>query len=63
MTRRWIDHLIMERDRNIIRVDFRRDPDQPGPRFPGAAAARRLKPFDSGLPSTIPQTLWVGAPP
>ena len=35
-----INRLITDRDQNVIRVDFRRNPDQPHPRFPGGAAAR-----------------------
>ena len=35
------DCVVIARDRNVLRVDFRRDPDPPAPRFPGAGALRR----------------------
>ncbi len=31
---------VIARDRNVVRVDFNREPDPPAPRFPGAAALR-----------------------
>jgi len=31
---------IIAREDNVIRVDFRREPDPPAPRFPGAGALR-----------------------
>ena len=41
MTGTLINSLVKERQDNIIRVDFRREPDDhPNPRFPGGAAAR-----------------------
>jgi hypothetical protein len=43
MRRAAIRHVI-GRDRNVVRVDFRRRPDPPAPRFPGAAALRRVAP-------------------
>ena len=35
-----IDRYIVARESNVLRVDFRRDPDPPAPRFPGAGALR-----------------------
>lgn len=35
---------VIGRDGNVIRVDFRRNPDPPAPKFPGAAALRDLYP-------------------
>jgi hypothetical protein len=32
---------IIGRQRNVVRVDFRRQPEPPGPTFPGAAALRK----------------------
>ena len=29
---------VIERENNILRVDFRREPDPPAPKFPGAGA-------------------------
>ena len=44
------DRVVIARDRNVLRVDFRRDPDPPAPRFPGAGAlrvSRRPEPVDA----------------
>lgn len=32
------NHYVVARDSNVLRVDFNREPDPPGPRFPGAGA-------------------------
>jgi hypothetical protein len=32
---------IIARESNIVRVDFRRQPDPPAPKFPGAGALRQ----------------------
>jgi hypothetical protein len=34
------NHYVVARDSNVLRVDFNRQPDPPGPRFPGAGALR-----------------------
>jgi hypothetical protein len=39
---------IVSRERNVVRVDFRREPDPPAPRFPGAAALRELPAAEGG---------------
>jgi hypothetical protein len=31
---------VISREANVVRVDFHREPDPPGPRFPGAGALR-----------------------
>jgi hypothetical protein len=33
---------VVERESNIVRVDFRREPDPPAPKFPGAGTMREL---------------------
>jgi hypothetical protein len=33
---------VIARENNVLRVDFRCEPDPPAPRFPGAAAIRNL---------------------
>ena len=33
---------VIAREHNVVRVDFRRRPDPPAPKFPGAAALRRI---------------------
>ena len=38
--RSLVQHRIIERERNVVRVDFSREPDPPAPRFPGAGAMR-----------------------
>jgi hypothetical protein len=39
------DRYVIGRERNVVRVNFRRPPDPPTPKFPGAAAVRATKPF------------------
>ena len=34
------DRYVIARENNVVLVDFRRDPDPPAPRFPGAGALR-----------------------
>jgi hypothetical protein len=34
------DRYVIERENNIVRVDFRREPDPPSPCFPGANGLR-----------------------
>ena len=34
------NRYIIARENNVVRVDFRREPDRPAPRFPGAGALR-----------------------
>ena len=33
---------VIRRENNILEVDFRREPDPPAPRFPGASGLREL---------------------
>jgi hypothetical protein len=37
-----IKRYVIERENNVVRVDFRREPEPPGPRFPGANGAREF---------------------
>jgi hypothetical protein len=39
-----VDRHVIAREGNVLRVDFRRDPDPPAPRFPGAGALRSEHP-------------------
>jgi hypothetical protein len=39
-----VDRHVIARERNVVRVDFRRDPDPPSPYFPGALGARLSHP-------------------
>ena len=34
------NRYVIARERNVVRVDFRSEPDPPAPKFPGAAALR-----------------------
>ena len=36
---------LVERDSNIVRVDFGREPDPPAPKFPGAGALHEAPPI------------------
>jgi len=36
---------VVERDSNIVRVDFGREPDPPAPKFPGAGALHEAPPI------------------
>jgi hypothetical protein len=35
-----LDRYVIGRERNVVRVDFSRRPEPPGPTFPGAGALR-----------------------
>jgi hypothetical protein len=37
-----IERCVIERENNVVRVDFRREPEPPGPRFPGANGSREF---------------------
>jgi hypothetical protein len=37
---RNIRRFVIARECNVLRVNFKKDPDPPAPRFPGAAAMR-----------------------
>jgi hypothetical protein len=37
-----IEHCVIERENNVVRVNFRREPEPPGPRFPGANGSREF---------------------
>jgi hypothetical protein len=41
MTTGILDRYIIARERNVVRVDFRRETDPPTPKFPGAGALRK----------------------
>jgi hypothetical protein len=36
------NRFVIGRENNVVRVDFRRDPDPPAPRFPGASGLREI---------------------
>jgi hypothetical protein len=37
-----VARYVVARERNVVRVDFRKRPDPPAPKFPGAAALRAM---------------------
>ena len=50
-----VSRYVIARERNVVSVDFRREPDPPAPRFPGAAALRNdtQQPVDAFHPSLM----------
>jgi hypothetical protein len=40
MSKLQVDRYVIARERNVVRVDFRHEPDPPSPKFPGACALR-----------------------
>jgi hypothetical protein len=42
---------VVERESNIVRVDFERKPDPPAPKFPGAGALHEAPVSDSAEPA------------
>jgi hypothetical protein len=36
------NRFVIGRENNVVRVDFRRDPDPPAPKFPGASGLREI---------------------
>ena len=47
---------VIARERNVVRVEFRQEPDPPAPRFPGAGALRNRERSSQPL-ETLPPTL------
>jgi hypothetical protein len=43
--------FVIERDGNIVRVDFEREPDPPAPKFPGAGALHEAPGNDNSEPA------------
>jgi hypothetical protein len=41
---------VIERESNVVRVDFGREPDPPAPKFPGAGALHGPPSGESGEP-------------
>ncbi len=40
----WLERAgyVIGRESNVVLVDFRREPDPPAPKFPGASGAREI---------------------
>jgi hypothetical protein len=52
---------IIARERNVVLVDFDRDPDPPKPKFPGAGALRQ--PCDDALIASVGASARMAAGP
>jgi hypothetical protein len=50
-----INSRVIGREHNIVRVDFRHEPDPPAPKFPGAGAVKSA-PFEDVLVLNINRT-------
>ena len=57
-----IDRYVIARERNVLRVDFNRDPDPPAPWFPGAGALRQFAEEESSEESSVPDDAWRTRP-
>lgn len=56
MTAHISRRYVLARDRNVLRVDFNREPDPPAPGFPGAGALRPWHCEDSDqIDSALPR--------
>jgi hypothetical protein len=54
-----IDHYVIGRESNVVRVDFKREPDPPAPCFPGANGLRLV---DSGHEGAATPSPTIFAP-
>ena len=48
------NRCVIGRERNVVRVDFGRQPDPPAPKFPGAAALRSAQ-----YPQLLNASAWA----
>src|SRR5687767_1498398 len=48
----FLDRYVIARERNVVRVNFRQEPDPPAPKFPGAGALRNELSETPTTPST-----------
>ena len=53
MSNGFLDRYVIARERNVVRVDFRREPDPPAPKFPGACARKELGQSIDVIPTTL----------
>jgi hypothetical protein len=44
------NNRVIDRVDNVVLVDFRREPEPPTPRFPGATGVRALDPSAAAIP-------------
>jgi hypothetical protein len=45
---RETNRFVIDRQSNVVWVDFSREPDPPAPRFPGAGGLREMSNIDPG---------------
>jgi hypothetical protein len=45
----FVDRYVIARESNVVRVNFRLEPDPPAPRFPGAGALRPQDRFSESV--------------
>jgi hypothetical protein len=57
---RETNRFVIGREPNVVRVDFRRDPDPPAPRFPGASGLREIG-GESPSATNISAVAWIAA--
>ena len=53
MSKLQMDRYVLARERNVVRVDFRREPEPPAPKFPGACARRDGNPQSVNAVTTL----------
>jgi hypothetical protein len=57
---RETNRFVIGREHNVVRVDFRCDPDPPAPRFPGASGLREIG-GESPSATNISAVAWRAA--
>ena len=53
MSKLQLDRNVLARECNVVRVDFRHEPDPPAPKFPGASALRNGNPPSVNAVTTL----------
>ena len=53
MSKDLVDRYVIARESNVVRVDFRHEPDPPAPKFPGACALRNVNPQSVNAVTTM----------
>jgi hypothetical protein len=67
MRRLNIDRYVVARDRNVVQVDFQREPEPPAPKFPGGSALRvqfsDAAPVDNTAAAGLEHAQWGSVDP
>jgi hypothetical protein len=53
VSKHQLNRYVVARERNVVRVDFRHQPDPPAPKFPGACALRKGNPQSVNAVTTL----------